>query len=177
MDNANPSLRLTSSATDPEHRDARILFPGTDVAIPVDSQRPGAFTKAWFHYQDECAAVTVVDYLLGGRLHGIAVEYLTDFVIATGDGSLQLVSVKHREPYHRAGGEWSLSALGKALTELYKAWEATDRLTSLAFLTKAVSSVRPTISGALRRIGTRQTRSSRNSPRNSESVQRTPGRY
>ena len=71
--------------------------PGADLYR--DPRNTGPQTRARFEYQDACIALRCIDNLLpSSQVVGVAVEWTTDYVLITVDGTYELVSVKHREP-------------------------------------------------------------------------------
>jgi hypothetical protein len=60
---------------------------------PVNTARQ---TRSWYRYQDECVAYRCIPNLIEGSIDRIVVEWATDYVVIAKDGSVELVSVKHR---------------------------------------------------------------------------------
>ncbi|WP_326651019.1 dsDNA nuclease domain-containing protein [Streptomyces anthocyanicus] len=106
--------------------------------LPPDAKNTAPQTRARFEYQDECAAVLVLDHLSDG-LEGILVEHSTDVILLPRSGVPELVSIKHREPNRSGDVNWSWSALRKdsVLKDLYDTWVASGKNCTVAFCTNA----------------------------------------
>ncbi|TXK35118.1 ATP-binding protein [Nonomuraea sp. C10] len=70
---------------------------------------------------------------------GIYVERSTDFILIPHEGRPELVSIKHREPNHKADSNWTWATLSKesVLEDLYSAWLATKKQAYVAFVSNA----------------------------------------
>ncbi|MFD3553347.1 AAA family ATPase [Streptomyces goshikiensis] len=107
-------------------------------ALPEDRRNTAPETRARFEYQDECIALLLLEHL-ADDLHGVLVEHSTDVILIPRDGLPELVSVKHREPHHRAEPGWTWAALQKdrVLADLHAAWVAAGRACTVAFHSNA----------------------------------------
>ncbi|MFE3606640.1 AAA family ATPase [Streptomyces goshikiensis] len=107
-------------------------------ALPQDRRNTAPETRARFEYQDECIALLLLEHL-ADDLHGVLVEHSTDVILIPREGLPELVSVKHREPHHRAEPGWTWAALQKdrVLADLYAAWVAAGRACTVAFHSNA----------------------------------------
>ncbi|MFF4454303.1 hypothetical protein [Streptomyces goshikiensis] len=107
-------------------------------ALPEDRRNTAPETRARFEYQDECIALLLLEHL-ADDLHGVLVEHSTDVILIPRDGLPELVSVKHREPHHRAEPGWTWAALQKdrVLADLHAAWAAAGRACTVAFHSNA----------------------------------------
>ncbi|MFI9181972.1 AAA family ATPase [Streptomyces goshikiensis] len=107
-------------------------------ALPQDRRNTAPETRARFEYQDECIALLLLEHL-ADDLHGVLVEHSTDVILIPRDGLPELVSVKHREPHHRAEPGWTWAALQKdrVLADLHAAWVAAGRACTVAFHSNA----------------------------------------
>jgi hypothetical protein len=85
---------------------------------PVNTARE---TRARFRYQDECVALRCIPNLISGRVTAIVVEWSSDYLVVAADGTVELVSIKHREPDQPA---WTPSALRPVLIDLHRYWRA-----------------------------------------------------
>jgi tetratricopeptide (TPR) repeat protein len=102
-------------------------------------KQAGAETRAWFHYQDECVALAVLQHVQRGDLEGIEVETEPDLVIHFTSGRRLLVSIKHRGASQRGEVGWTWSELTeqKVLRRLHEAWVEADRDCSVSFYSDA----------------------------------------
>jgi hypothetical protein len=78
-------------------------------------------TRARFRFQDECVALRCAENLALPELRAVVVEWCSDYLTVAADGSVELVSIKHREPDQRS---WSASDLGKPVADLHRYWRA-----------------------------------------------------
>lgn len=101
------------------HGAAHALF---DLAPEEDS---GSDTLGRYRYQAEVAARDCLAMLTQEAIDFVVCEWHEDFVVAWIDGSVELVSVKHRE---RTRGPWTLPELckGGGLTHLFDRWCACE---------------------------------------------------
>jgi hypothetical protein len=85
---------------------------------PVNTARQ---TRSWYRYQDECVAYRCIPNLIEGSIDRIVVEWATDYVVIAKDGSVELVSVKHRGANT---SPWTLGQLARerVLTDLHRVW-------------------------------------------------------
>ncbi|WP_164495754.1 AAA family ATPase [Streptomyces sp. ADI95-16] len=106
--------------------------------LPRDRRNTAPETRARFEYQDECIALLLLEHL-ADDLHGVLVEHSTDVILIPREGLPELVSVKHREPHHRAEPGWTWAALQKdrVLADLHAAWVAAGRACTVAFHSNA----------------------------------------
>jgi hypothetical protein len=89
-----------------------------------DARNTARQTRARFEYQDACIALRCIRNLLpSSPVVGVAVEWATDYVLVTGDGGRELVSVKHRDP---GQGDWSYAELKNehVFRDLHAVWKA-----------------------------------------------------
>ncbi|MEW2267069.1 dsDNA nuclease domain-containing protein [Streptomyces sp. NPDC047868] len=101
------------------HGAAHTLF---DLAPEEDS---GSDTLGRYRYQAEVAARDCLAMLTQEAIDFVVCEWHEDFVVAWTDGSVELVSVKHREGTR---GPWTLPELCKdgGLTHLFDRWCACE---------------------------------------------------
>lgn len=92
------------------------IAPGEDV---------GSDTAGNYRYQAEVAAQACLAMLTEERIEYVVCEWHEDFVIAFADGSVELVSVKHRRT---SRGPWNVPDLCKSggLAHLFDRWRACD---------------------------------------------------
>ncbi|MEU2763786.1 dsDNA nuclease domain-containing protein [Streptomyces sp. NPDC007094] len=85
----------------------------------------GSDTLGRYRYQAEVAARECLAMLTEDAIDFVVCEWHEDFVVAWADGSVELVSVKHREENQ---GTWSLTELCKSggLTHLFDRWCACE---------------------------------------------------
>ncbi|GAB1331631.1 dsDNA nuclease domain-containing protein [Streptomyces sennicomposti] len=90
----------------------------------------GSDTLARYRYQAEVATRDCLAMLTEDAIEFVVCEWHEDFVVAFTDGSVELVSVKHREENQ---GTWSLPQLCKdgGLTHLFDRWCACDCATNV----------------------------------------------
>ncbi|MGX1266815.1 dsDNA nuclease domain-containing protein [Streptomyces phaeoluteigriseus] len=93
-----------------------------DLAPEEDS---GSDTLGRYRYQAEVAARDCLAMLTQDAIDFVVCEWHEDFVVAWTDGSVELVSVKHREGTQ---GPWTLAELCKSggLTHLFDRWCACE---------------------------------------------------
>ena len=93
-----------------------------DLAPEEDS---GSDTLGRYRYQAEVAARDCLAMLTQDAIDFVVCEWHEDFVVAWADGSVELVSVKHREGTQ---GPWTLAELCKSggLTHLFDRWCACE---------------------------------------------------
>ncbi|MDR6317930.1 tetratricopeptide repeat protein [Actinoplanes couchii] len=99
-----------------------ISAPGADLFRDARNTAPP--TRARFEYQDKCVALRCIQNLTGSSpVIGVVLEWATDYVLLTGDGRKELVSVKHREP---GQDDWSYAALKNenVFRDLHDVWKA-----------------------------------------------------
>ncbi|WP_433333012.1 dsDNA nuclease domain-containing protein [Spirillospora sp. CA-294931] len=89
--------------------------------LPQPDEDGGTLSQANFRYQAEIVATWCFGLLEDDAPLAVICEYLEDFLAVRRDGTIQLVSVKHREPN---SGAWSLFDLcGKGgLAHLFDRW-------------------------------------------------------
>ncbi|MFJ8050020.1 AAA family ATPase [Streptomyces luteogriseus] len=106
--------------------------------LPPDAKNTAPQTRARFEYQDECAAVLVLDHL-SDDLEGILIEHSTDVILLPSSGIPELISIKHREPNRSGDVNWSWSALRKdnVLKDLYDTWVDSGKSCTVAFCSNA----------------------------------------
>ncbi|MCW8102998.1 dsDNA nuclease domain-containing protein [Streptomyces tauricus] len=109
----------TPSAPGVPNGSAPALF---ELAPDEDS---GAETLGRYRYQAEVAARDCLAMLTQDAIDFVVCEWHEDFVVAWTDGSVELVSVKHREGTR---GPWTLTELCKdgGLTHLFDRWCACE---------------------------------------------------
>jgi tetratricopeptide (TPR) repeat protein len=109
------------------------------ASLPEDKRNTARETRARFTYQDECAALALLNHLGSDDLDGVLIEHSTDLILLPADGVPELVSIKHREPNQKGEPGWSWNALKRqsVLIDLYDAWISADRHCTLAFWTNA----------------------------------------
>ncbi|MFF7561464.1 AAA family ATPase [Streptomyces pseudovenezuelae] len=119
-------------------RTGRKSVPRPLRTLPSDAKNTAPQTRARFEYQDECAAVLVLDHL-SDDLEGILVEHSTDVILLPSSGVPELISIKHREPNRSGDANWSWSALRKdnVLKDLYDTWIASGKVCTVAFCSNA----------------------------------------
>ncbi|WP_326698976.1 DUF4297 domain-containing protein [Streptomyces sp. NBC_01754] len=85
----------------------------------------GSDTLGRYRYQAEVAARDCLAMLTQDAIDFVVCEWHEDFVVAWADGSVELVSVKHREENQ---GAWTLTQLCKSggLTHLFDRWCACE---------------------------------------------------
>jgi hypothetical protein len=94
---------------------------------PVNTARE---TRARFRYQDECVALRCIPNLISGRVVAVVVEWSSDYLMVGAGGTVEMVSIKHREPDQPA---WTPSALRPVLIDLHGYWRATDERCECVF--------------------------------------------
>jgi tetratricopeptide (TPR) repeat protein len=111
--------------------------PSTAASIPVDKRNTAPQTRARYRYQDECAAIALLNHLGSEDLEGVLIEHSTDLILLPIQGVPELVSIKHREPNQSGESGWSWQALKRqrVLSDLYNAWVSAGRHCTLAFWT------------------------------------------
>lgn len=112
-------------------------IPSAVAALPEDRRNTAPETRARYRYQDECAAIAILNHLDSEDLEGILIEHSTDLILLPVEGIPELVSIKHREPSQTGEAGWSWSALKRqrVLIDLYEAWNSAGRRCTLAFWT------------------------------------------
>ncbi|WP_433294345.1 hypothetical protein ACQP2F_32860 [Actinoplanes sp. CA-030573] len=105
------------------------------AALPVDRGNPAPQVRAWFQFQDDCAALVLLGHLGDEELAGVIVERATDLILVPKAGAPELVSIKHREANRGGTAAWTWSALEKdrVLADLYGKWLLYDKRATLAF--------------------------------------------
>ena len=79
--------------------------------LPVDGGNPAPKVRAWFQFQDDCAALVLLGHLADDALAGVVIERATDMILVRTDGDPELVSIKHREANRGGSAAWTWSAL------------------------------------------------------------------
>ena len=112
-------------------------IPSAVAALPEDRRNTAPETRARYRYQDECAAIAILNHLGSEDLEGIIIEHSTDLILLPLEGIPELVSIKHRETSQAGEAGWSWSALKRqrVLIDLYDAWNSAGRRCTLAFWT------------------------------------------
>jgi tetratricopeptide (TPR) repeat protein len=112
-------------------------IPSAVAALPEDRRNTAPETRARYRYQDECAAIAILNHLGSEDLEGILIEHSTDLILLPVTGIPELVSIKHREASQTGEAGWSWSALKRqrVLIDLYDAWNSASRRCTLAFWT------------------------------------------
>jgi hypothetical protein len=106
----------------------------------VINQQPledaGALTHARYRFQWEVGARICLGMLTDDQVVAILCEWHEDHIVIYADESLQLVSVKHREP---SEGPWTLRALcvDGGVAHLYQRWIGFERTPSCRVTTNA----------------------------------------
>ena len=98
-------------------------IPASAAGLYRDSRNTAPPTRARFEFQDACVALRCIHNLLpSSPVVGVALEWSTDYVLLTGDGHWELVSVKHRDP---GQNDWSYAELKKenVLRDLHAVWK------------------------------------------------------
>lgn len=90
----------------------------------------GSETLARYRYQAEVAARDCLVMLTQDAIDYVVCEWHEDYVVACTDGSIELVSVKHREDDQ---GPWTLAELCKSggLAHLFDRWCACERASNV----------------------------------------------
>ncbi len=93
-------------------------------------------TRARYNYQDECLARRIILNLKNGDARHFVVEWSTDYAVIAQNDSVELVSVKHRDPNQ---GEWTVGELRKqdVIRGLYDAWNLQGRDATCLFESNA----------------------------------------
>jgi tetratricopeptide (TPR) repeat protein len=114
-------------------------IPSVAASLPEDGRNTARETRARYRYQDECAALALLNHLDSEDLDGVLIEHSTDLILLPANGVPELVSIKHREPNQSGEPGWSWNALKRqrVLIDLYHAWNSADRSCTLAFWTNA----------------------------------------
>src|SRR5450631_2299077 len=114
-------------------------MPPAVASLPEDRRNTARETRARYRYQDECAALALLNHLDSEDLDGVLIEHSTDMILLPANGVPELVSIKHREPNQSGESGWSWNALKRqrVLIDLYHAWNSADRRCTLAFWTNA----------------------------------------
>ncbi|GID29949.1 tetratricopeptide repeat protein [Paractinoplanes brasiliensis] len=97
---------------------------GPGAGLFRDARNTAPQTRGRFEYQDACVALRCVRNLApASPVVGVVVEWTTDYVLLTSDGSWELVSVKHRDPGQNS---WSYADLKKenVFRDLHVVWNA-----------------------------------------------------
>jgi tetratricopeptide (TPR) repeat protein len=112
-------------------------MPSAVAALPEDRQNTAPETRARYRYQDECAAIALLNHLGSEDLEGVLIEHSTDLILLPVQGAPELVSIKHREPNQSGESGWSWNALKRqrVLIDLYHAWNSAGRRCTVAFWT------------------------------------------
>ena len=112
-------------------------MPSAVAALPEDRRNTALETRARYRYQDECAAIALLNHLGSDDLEGVLIEHSTDLILLPVQGVPELVSIKHREPNQSGESGWSWNALKRqsVLIDLYDAWNSAGRRCTLAFWT------------------------------------------
>ena len=112
-------------------------IPSAAATLPEDRRNTAPETRARYRYQDECAAIALLNHLGSEDLEGVLVEHSTDLILLPVQGVPELVSIKHREPNQSGEAGWSWNALKRqrVLIDLYHAWNSAGRRCTLAFWT------------------------------------------
>ena len=112
-------------------------IPAAVATLPEDRRNTAPETRARYRYQDECAAIALLNHLGSEDLEGILIEHSTDLILMPVQGVPELVSIKHREPNQSGEAGWSWNALKRqrVLIDLYDAWNSAGRRCTLAFWT------------------------------------------
>jgi Cap4 dsDNA endonuclease len=85
----------------------------------------GAETQARFRFQHHCAARRAVSLLVRPTIQSLVCEWHDDYLVLYGDGTQELVSVKHRES---SLGAWTVAQLcSGGLGRLFERWLKTGR--------------------------------------------------
>jgi len=111
--------------------------PPVAASLPEDKRNTAPETRARYRYQDECAAIALLNHLDSEDLEGVLIEHSTDLILLPVQSAPELVSIKHREPNQSGESGWSWSALKRqnVLIDLYRAWNSAERRCTLAFWT------------------------------------------
>ncbi|MFE5558320.1 dsDNA nuclease domain-containing protein [Streptomyces sp. NPDC056544] len=90
----------------------------------------GSDTLGNYRYQVEVAAQICVALLTQGFVESVVCEWHEDFVVSYADGSVELVSVKHRG---KRRNPWNVADLCKdgGLAHLFDRWRACDGLSNV----------------------------------------------
>ncbi|GLY99836.1 ATP-binding protein [Actinoplanes sp. NBRC 103695] len=107
--------------------------------LPVDGGNPAPKVRAWFQFQDDCAALVLLGHLADDALAGVVIERATDLILIRTDGDPELVSIKHREPNRGGSVAWTWSALeqDRVLSDLHAKWLLYGKRATLAFWSNA----------------------------------------
>lgn len=103
-----------------------IAEPFGQLVFQLDPEEDsGSQTLGWYRYQAEVAARDCLAMLTEERIDFVVCEWHEDFVVAFTDGSVELVSVKHRQLDQ---APWSLPELCKSggLAHLFDRWCACE---------------------------------------------------
>jgi hypothetical protein len=105
-------------------QEGQLLLPEVLHQQPIEDV--GALTHARYRFQWEVGARTCAAMLTEEEVVAVLYEWHEDHVVIFRDGSLELVSVKHREP---SEGPWTLRALcvDGGVAHLYLRWIALER--------------------------------------------------
>ncbi len=97
----------------------------TEALVTEPAEDSGSDTASRYNFQYLCAARHCFALLNDSRLAGIVCEWHVDYVLIYGDGTNELVSVKHREPHL---GPWPFAELWTkgGLATLYERWRETS---------------------------------------------------
>lgn len=112
-------------------------MPSVVASLPEDGRNTARETRARYRYQDECAALALLNHLDSEDLDGVLIEHSTDLILLPTNGVPELVSIKHRDPNQSGEPGWSWNALKRqrVLIDLYQAWNSADRRCTVAFWT------------------------------------------
>ncbi|MEV1176585.1 dsDNA nuclease domain-containing protein [Nonomuraea sp. NPDC049784] len=124
-------IDTAGSSPEPESRARSAPSPGgenwvTHVLFELaPGEDSGSETLGRYRYQAEVAARDCLAMLTQDTIDFIVCEWHEDFVVAFTDGSVELVSVKHREEDQ---GPWTIAELCKSggLTHLFDRWCACE---------------------------------------------------
>lgn len=102
-----------------------MAFPSAEQpSLYFDQTNTARQTRARFRFQDECVALRCVENFVLPELRAVVVEWCSDYLAVAADGSVELVSIKHREPDQRS---WSASDLAKPVADLLRYWRAMNQ--------------------------------------------------
>src|SRR4051812_36250627 len=108
-----------------------MAFPPADLPdLYRDPVNTAPQTRARFEFQDECLALRCIHNLISGDVVAVVVEWSTDYLTLAADQTVELVSVKHREPDQPA---WTRRAIEPVLVDLYRYWRAADERCTCVF--------------------------------------------
>ncbi len=107
--------------------------------MPIDRGNPAPKVRAWFQFQDDCAALVLLGHVADDTLAGVVIERATDLILVRTNGDPELVSIKHREPNRGGSASWTWSALeqDRVLSDLHAKWLLYGKRATLAFWSNA----------------------------------------